>query len=47
LKDGLIDDPRRCDFRPSRDLPKCEDGSDNSGCFTPAQIGTLEKYTAT
>jgi hypothetical protein len=41
LNDGLIDDPLRCDFRPSRDLPKCE-GGDGADCFTPAQIGTLE-----
>ncbi len=41
LKDGLIDDPRRCDFRPSRDLPRC-DGEDAAGCFTPAQMAALE-----
>ena len=44
LKDGLIDDPRRCDFRPSRDLPKCAEGADNADCFTAAQIGSLEKF---
>jgi pimeloyl-ACP methyl ester carboxylesterase len=43
LKDGLIDDPRRCDFRPARDLPKCPEGADIAECFTAAQIGTLEK----
>jgi feruloyl esterase len=43
LKDGLIDDPRRCDFKPSRDLPRCAAGSDDATCFTDAQIGTLEK----
>src|SRR5579872_862102 len=43
LKDGLIDDPRRCDFQPSRDLPKCAAGADNADCFTAAQIGALEK----
>jgi feruloyl esterase len=43
LKDGLIDDPRRCDFRPSRDLPKCAENADNADCFTAAQISTLEK----
>jgi pimeloyl-ACP methyl ester carboxylesterase len=43
LKDGLIDDPRRCGFRPSRDLPRCPEGMDNDRCFTAAQIGTLEK----
>jgi feruloyl esterase len=42
LKDGLIDDPRRCGFQPSRDLPKC-DGADQPGCFTAGQIGALEK----
>ena len=43
VKDGLIDDPRRCDFRPARDLPKCAGGDDKPDCFTAAQIGTLEK----
>ncbi len=43
LKDGLIDDPRRCDFQPARDLPKCEAGADRPDCFTAAQIGTLDK----
>ena len=42
LKDGLIDDPRRCGFQPSRDLPRCAEGVDDATCFTPAQIGTLE-----
>jgi Tannase and feruloyl esterase len=42
LKDGLIDDPRRCGFQPSRDLPKCDAG-DQPGCFTAGQIGALEK----
>ena len=42
LKDGVIDDPRRCGFQPSRDLPKC-DGGDQPGCFTAAQIAALEK----
>src|SRR4029453_10049723 len=41
LKDGLIDDPRRCDFRASRDLPVCQAG-DGADCFTPGQIRTLE-----
>jgi hypothetical protein len=43
LKDGLIDDPRRCDFQASRDLPRCAAGEDNANCFTEAQIGTLNK----
>jgi feruloyl esterase len=44
LKDGLIDDPRRCDFKPSRDLARCTGGGDDQPtCFTDAQIGALEK----
>jgi feruloyl esterase len=41
LKDGLIGDPRRCDFQPSRDLPVCP-GDDQADCFTAAQIRSLE-----
>jgi len=43
LKDGIIDDPRRCNFQPARDLPRCEAGGDTPQCFTSAQIGTLER----
>jgi hypothetical protein len=42
LKDGLIDDPRRCGFEATRDLPQCDAG-DQPGCFTAGQIGALEK----
>ena len=38
LKDGLIDDPRRCDFKPARDLPRCAAGNDQADCFTANQI---------
>ena len=42
LKDGLIDDPRHCDFAPRRDLPPCAEGADNPDCFTSGQIAALE-----
>jgi feruloyl esterase len=42
LKDGVIDDPRRCDFQPARDLPRCADGADRADCFTGAQISMIE-----
>jgi feruloyl esterase len=42
LKDGVIDDPRRCGFQPRRDLPICEAGADRPDCFTSAQIARLE-----
>jgi hypothetical protein len=40
LKDGVIDDPRRCGFDPVHDLPKCT-GADSAECFTPEQMQTL------
>jgi hypothetical protein len=43
LKDGLIDDPRRCDFKPARDLPRCPEGNDQPDCFLPTQISALER----
>lgn len=46
LKDGVIEDPRRCDFQPARDLPKCEAGADRADCFTAPQIGAIEKMYA-
>ncbi|MFN3324819.1 MAG: tannase/feruloyl esterase family alpha/beta hydrolase [Bryobacteraceae bacterium] len=42
VKDGLIEDPRRCGFRASRDLPRCPAGTDSPDCFTADQIRTLE-----
>ena len=42
LSDGLIDDPRRCPFRASTDLPRCARDVDGPACFTAAQIRTLE-----
>ncbi len=43
LKDGLIEDPRRCDFKPARDLPHCTDGTDQPDCFTVNEIHALER----
>ncbi|MEE2964986.1 MAG: tannase/feruloyl esterase family alpha/beta hydrolase [Acidobacteriota bacterium] len=41
LEDGLIDDPRQCDFDPARHLPVC-DGSSGDDCFTNGEIETLQ-----
>lgn len=41
LVDGLIDDPRQCDFNPARDLKVCDQPSDT--CFSPAQIQALKR----
>ena len=43
LKDGLIADPRKCDFDPTRDVPRCPDGTDNDGCLTVAQAAAIAK----
>jgi feruloyl esterase len=42
LKDGLIDDPRSCGFKPAADLPRCAGDADGPSCFTAGQITTLE-----
>jgi feruloyl esterase len=43
LKDGLIEDPRRCDFKPARDLPQCASGTDQPDCLTADQTKALER----
>jgi hypothetical protein len=43
LKDGLIDDPRKCTFDPARDIPTCSAGADGADCLTPAQAATIAK----
>jgi hypothetical protein len=43
LEDGLIDDPRACDFEPSRDVPMCPAGQDTDRCLTPAQADAVAK----
>ncbi len=43
LKDGLIDDPRKCDFDPARDVPACSAGSDGSDCLTAPEAAAIAK----
>src|SRR5579864_2240887 len=43
LKDGLIDDPRKCDFDPARDVPACAAGVDGADCLTAAQAQAIAK----
>ena len=40
--DGLLDDPRQCNFDPARDLPVCAAGQEGADCFTPPQITALK-----
>lgn len=41
VKDGLIQNPAACDFRPEQHLPRCEPGQSGDSCYTQAQIETL------
>ncbi len=43
LKDGLIDDPRKCRFDPARDVPACQVGTDTADCLTAAQASAIAK----
>jgi feruloyl esterase len=43
LKDGLIDDPRKCNFDPRRDVAACASGADGADCLTPAQAETVAR----
>lgn len=43
LKDGVIDDPRKCKFDAAKDLPKCAAGDDGPDCFTGPQIEGIAK----
>jgi hypothetical protein len=42
-KDGLIADPRKCNFDPLKDLPKCANETEGKDCFTTAQLQGLQK----
>jgi len=43
LKDGLIDDPRKCNFDPARDVPQCPAGMDRADCLTSAQSAAIAR----
>jgi len=41
--DGVIDDPRKCDFDPARDVKQCSAGADGDDCLTANQTDALHK----
>jgi hypothetical protein len=43
LKDGLIDDPRRCDFDATKDMPSCGAGTNGGECLTAAEADAVNK----
>lgn len=46
LEDGLIDDPRRCNFDLERDVAQCPTGQDGANCLTPQQTAAIKKIHA-
>jgi hypothetical protein len=46
LADGLIDDPRNCNFDPERDVTQCATGRDAPTCLTQAQSAAIKKIYA-
>jgi len=42
VEDGVIDDPRACDFDPDKHLTQCDSGN-ATNCFTAAQVTALKK----
>jgi hypothetical protein len=43
VRDGLIDDPRRCALNVHRDVPRCAVGEDSDACLTQKQADALQK----
>ena len=41
VEDGLIQNPMACNFRPERDLPRCDGNAPQGQCFSDAQIETI------
>ncbi|WP_162536969.1 tannase/feruloyl esterase family alpha/beta hydrolase [Granulicella sp. WH15] len=48
IKDGVINDPRQCDFKPAEDLKQyaCPADKNADNCFTKAQLHTIEAIYA-
>jgi hypothetical protein len=43
LKDGVIDDPRRCEFDATKDMPSCGAGTNGDACLTAAEADAVNK----
>ena len=42
VKDGVIDDPRRCQFKASSDLPRCNGETGGPACLSTAEMTALD-----
>ena len=45
VKDGVIQNPAACNFRPEKDLPVCSGDTAGGQCFTKAQINMISTIT--
>jgi feruloyl esterase len=45
-RDGLIEDPRKCDFSPARDVKTCPPGQDGEACLTPNEAKAIDQIYA-
>jgi feruloyl esterase len=43
VADGIVAEPRACNFTPKVDLPRCRSDVDGPNCFTKAQVTALQK----
>ncbi len=43
MEDGLLSDPRMCQFDPAEELPRCR-GKDKVDCYTSEEIDALVRY---
>jgi feruloyl esterase len=43
LTDGLIDDPRNCNFNVAKDVPACPAGTNGAACLTSAEANAIQK----
>ena len=46
VKDGVVDDPRRCALAPASDIPRCMGDTAAAGCLTSGQLKTVEAIYA-
>jgi Tannase and feruloyl esterase len=43
IEDGIIDDPRKCDFEPHKHLKQCKGNENSNDCFSAAQLEAITK----
>ncbi len=41
VEDGIVDDPRRCEFNPATDVPSCSADAASDQCLTESEVAVL------